>query len=186
MKRDILLKFPVTNDEFLILEDILGLLAEDVAWKLIKKNSRNNHTENQEDISQEIRMSMLTAGSYYKRQVYIEKCLDLCRSYSSDKFVKTIVKELINLWKNKTRHGANRQKFGPHQEKILDKITRKIVPLENRPSKKAPLRIDSKFKTYCKAIMWNRQKAMGKKITREKGIRGGLVSLSEFDYLVSA
>ena len=71
MKRDILLKFPVTNDEFLILEDMLGLLAEDVAWKLIKKNSRNNHTENQEDISQEIRMSMLTAGSYDKRQVYI-------------------------------------------------------------------------------------------------------------------
>ena len=46
--------------------------------------------------------------------------------------------------------------------------------------------IDGKFTTYCKAITWNAQKSMGKKITREKGIRQAMVSLSEFDYLSSS
>jgi len=54
-----------------------------------------------------------------------------------------------------------------------------------RPDRFAPLSIDSKFATYCKAIVWNGQKSMGKKITREKSIRSGMVSLSEFDYLQS-
>jgi hypothetical protein len=43
--------------------------------------------------------------------------------------------------------------------------------------------MDSKFATYCKAITWNAQKSLGKKITREKSIRTGMVSLSEYDYL---
>jgi len=94
-----------------------------------------------------------------------------------------LVGSLQDLWNNKTRHGANRQKFGPYQEKILYKLTRKIVPKKERPNKKATLKIDSKFTTYCKAITWNEQKSMGKKITREKVIRSSCVSLSEFDYL---
>jgi hypothetical protein len=69
------------------------------------------------------------------------------------------------------------------QEKILDRIINKFVPKEHRPKKDAPLKIDSKFTTYCKAIVWNGQKSMGKKITREKSIRSGMVSLSEFDFL---
>ena len=99
--------------------------------------------------------------------------------------MKCLVKQLQDLWKNKTRHGANKQKFGQYQEQILEKIVKEIVPARSRPSKKACLRIDSKFNNYCKAIMWNRQKAMGKRITREKTIRGGLVSLSEYDYMGS-
>ena len=181
---DICVRFPVTQEEYLVLDDMLGRLAQDVAWKLVKKNSRNNHTEDQEDICQEVRISMLRAGSYYKRQVYIEKCLDLCEEYvGKDRFMKRMVTELRELWDNKTRHGANRQKFGPHQEKLLDNLVKTLVPRTKRPSKKDALKIDSKFNTYCKAIMWNSQKAMGKKITREKVIRTGLVSLSEFDYL---
>jgi len=58
-----------------------------------------------------------------------------------------------------------------------------LVPIKKRPSKKTPLLMDTKFITYCKAITWNAQKALGKKITREKSIRTGMVSLSEYDYL---
>jgi hypothetical protein len=182
---DICSRFPVTKEEYEILEEKLGRLAQDVAWKLIKKNSRNNHTEDQEDICQEVRISMLRAASYTKRQIYIEKSIELCEKYAEDRFMKKIVKELKTLWKDRTRHGANRQKFGPHQEKILDNLVKTIVPRKERPSKKENLSVDSKFKTYCKAIMWNSQKAMGKKITREKTIRSGQVSLSEYDYLGS-
>lgn len=175
--------FPITEDEYLALNDKFGDLCEYQAWQLIKKNSRNNHTDHQEDIAQDMRMALMRAGSYYKRQTYIEKCLSLCESQAKDDFIQKIVDELRDLWENKTRHGASRQKFGPHQEKMLDKLTRCLVPKEERPDKREPLKMDSKFYTYAKAITWNAQKSLGKKITREKAIRAGQVSLSEYDYL---
>jgi hypothetical protein len=175
--------FPVTESEYLELDKKFGSLCEFEAWQLIKKNSRNNHTDEQQDISQDLRIALLRAGSYYKRQVYTENCLKLCDQHVKDAFVKNIVKSLQHLWKNKTRHGANRQKYGPHQEKILDRLVKKCIPREQRPSKDEPLKIDSKFSTYCKSITWNAQKQLGKQITRSKSIRGGMVSLSEYDYL---
>lgn len=175
--------FPVTESEYLILDKKFGELCEYQAWQLIKKNTRNNHTDSQEDIAQDMRIALLRAASYYKRQCYIEECLDLCSKRAKDDVIKSVVKQLKGLWKNKTRHGANKQKFGPHQEKMLEKLIKTLVPKKERPNREAPLKIDSKFTTYCKAITWNAQKSLGKKITREKSIRTGMVSLSEFDYL---
>jgi hypothetical protein len=175
--------FPVTEEEYLLLDSKFGELCEYQAWQLIKKNTNNNHTDSQEDIAQDMRMALLRAASYYKRQCYIEDCFEKCKKFAKDKTVKGVLKKLMGLWKNKTRHGANKQKFGPQEEKILDKMVKGVVPIKERPKKKAPLRMDSKFATYCKAITWNAQKSLGKKITREKSIRTGLVSLSEYDYL---
>lgn len=175
--------FPVTEAEYSLLNDKFGELCEYQAWQLIKKNTNNNHTDSQEDIAQDMRMALLRAASYYKRQCYIEDCFESCRKHAKDKVIKSLIRRLSNFWKNKTRHGANKQKFGPHEEKMLDKIVKGVVPSRERPDKKAPLRMDSKFATYCKAITWNAQKNLGKKITREKSIRTGMVSLSEYDYL---
>lgn len=181
---EILLSFPVNTVEYEKLNEKFGDLCEYAAWQLFKKNSRNNHTDDQQDMSQELRWALIVAGSYYKRQVYIESCLELLEEHvDKDSLLGSIVIELRELWINKTRHGANKQKYGPHQEKIMERLVKKIVPKAVRPSKDAPLRMDTKFNTYCKAITWNKQKAMGKKITREKSIRSGQVSLSEYDYL---
>lgn len=175
--------FPVTESEYLALDEKFGELCEYQAWQLIKKNTRNNHTDSQEDIAQDMRIALLRAASYYKRQCYIEECLELCSKNAKDGVIKSVVKQLKSLWKNKTRHGANKQKFGPHQERMLEKLVKTLVPQKQRPNRNATLKIDSKFTTYCKAITWNAQKSLGKKITREKSIRTGMVSLSEFDYL---
>lgn len=183
MRKAITEQFPVGEEEYLELDKKFGNLANYAGWQLIKKNNRNNHTDDHQDVAQELRIALIQAGSYYKRQVYIEKCLSLCFEYVYDPFVRQIVEQLQFLWKNKTRHGANKQKYGPHQERLLEKIVRSYVPAHKRPSKKAHLVVDSKFATYCKAITWNRQKALGKKITREKSIRANSVSLSEYDYL---
>lgn len=176
--------FPITRDEFSELDMKFGKLCYFAAHQLRKKNTRNNCTEDIEDINQELQFSLIRAGSYYKRQVYIERCLFLAKKYAKDIFVKALVRELETLWNNRTRHGANRQKFGKYQERILRRIVRAIVPKDKRPRRTEPLRIDSKFETYCKAILWNSQKSMGKRITREKSIRSGQVSLSEHEYLV--
>jgi hypothetical protein len=183
--KSILEAFPINEEEYFILNEKFGDLCEFAAWQLVKKNSRNNHTDEQADVAQELKMSLIYAGSYYKRQVYIENCLQLCYEYVNDPFLNKILDELQNLWDNKKRHGANRQKFGLYQEMLLDRLVARLIPKSKRPFKQAKLRMDSKFTTYCKAITWNKQKSLGKKITREKSIRAGQVSINEYDYLVS-
>src|SRR5690606_2956591 len=118
--------------------------------------------------AQEMRMALLRAASYYKRQTYIEKCLELCNEHAKDDFIKKIIEGLNDLWNNRRRHGASKQKFGVYQEKMLDKLTRCLVPQRVRPSKNKPLQIDDKFETYAKQVTWNSLKSLGKKITREK------------------
>ena len=175
--------FIVTDGEYQMLHKQFGDLAYFASWQLMRKNVKNNHTEDIDDIMQQLLMSLIRAGRYYKRQVYIEACLSTSEQFADDRFLQNVVKELQELWANKTKHGAHRQKFGQHQEKLLDSIVCKCVPMELRPDKKAPLKIDKKFTTYTKAICWNQQKSMGRKITRERVIRSGLASLSEYDFL---
>lgn len=178
------LDFPITDEEFKLLDEKFTRLCWHASHQLVKKNTRNNFTDDVEDIQQELQISMLRAGSYYKRQIFIEKCLSVCNKYAKDEFIFKIIVELENLWMNRTRHGANRQKFGPFQEEMLYKIVRQIVPIEEQPDKNESLKIDSKFSTYCKAIVWNGQKSMGKKISKMKEIRNNCVSLSEHDHLI--
>ena len=173
----------VSNDDYEVLDKEYGKLAEFQAWQLFRSNTRNSHTDEQVDIAQEMRLALITAGSYFKRQIYIEKCFELCSVYITDEFTKYVLKDLNDLWENKTKHGANRQKFGEPQEKMLFALVRKFVPKQYRPDRKARLEAGEKFERYCKSITWNRCKAMGKKITRERTIRANQVSISEFEFL---
>lgn len=182
----ILNAFPITDKEYYQLDKVLGELACFQAWQLLRKNVRNNHTNDVEDIVQDLRLAMMRASSYYKRQVYIEDCIKVLKKYltlGSPAFEE--LEELEDLWLNRTKHGANRQKFGQIEENLLESMVQRYVAEVDRPDKKAPLKIDAKFETYCKTITWNCQKSIGKKITKEKSLRVGLVSLSEYDYLTT-
>jgi len=193
--------FPITNKEYEILDKRFGKLAHYAAWELKRKNSKNSNCNDPDDDVQELRIALVRAGCYYKRQTYIESCFDSLVSivskdnekveitfspYVKDNFVKKIIIELHQLWVDRRRHGANRQKFGIHQQNVLEKLVNAYVPAHERPDKNKLLNLDLKFTTYCKQIIWNAQKSLGKKITREKSWRTGLVSLSDFDYLASA
>jgi len=199
---DVCLKFPVTNDEYTELCDKFESLAHFQAWQLLRINVRNNCSDEQEDIVQDLRIAMLKAGSYFKRQTYIEECLNVLRvcvevecltlgqevpaeNRRSSDFIMKIVEELERLWDDRKRHGASRQKFGEFQEQILERLVRKHVPKDMRPDRNKPLQFSKEFKAYCKSITWNELKLKGKKITREKFWRTGVISLSEFDYMGS-
>lgn len=177
--------FPITESEYAVLDDKFGKLCHFASWQLQKKNSRNNHTNDPDDDVQELRIALLRAGSYYKRQTYIEQCFSTLEEHVKDPFIKKITIQLQQLWTDRRRHGANRQKFGEFQEIILDRLVKKNVPKKYRPRRDQALVMDSKFSTYLKQIVWNAQKSLGKKITREKQIRSSMVSLSEYDYLAS-
>lgn len=176
-------KFFLSDEEYSDLCDKFQDLCRFAAWQLIRKNVRNNHTDEMEDIEQDLLIAVIRAGVYYKRQVYIEESLRLAKRYAEDVFVKSVVAELCHLWKNRTKHGAHRQKFGEVQERVLDNIIKRIVPRDKLPARNKPLVVDKRFATYCKQITWNAQKSLGRKITREIPIRSGIVSLSAHDYL---
>lgn len=176
--------FPITSDEYLLLEKKFGQLCYYAAWQLTRKNSGNNHQCDLDDFQQELMLAVLRAGSYYKRQVYIDKSFSMLGSKKLDKVCKTMLDELCQLWRDRTRHGANRQKFGDHQESLLKQFCVSFLNDEEIPDIKKNLVFDTKFFTYCKQIVWNAQRNLGKKITREKPIRSGQVSLSDHDYLV--
>jgi hypothetical protein len=180
----IFINFKLTNSEYEDLNNRFGRLCYKIFSELKRKNSRNNYTEELDDVLQELRISLIHAGCYYKRQIYLEDCFKQCNCYVKDKFLIMVLEELELLWLRRTQHGANKQKFGDHQEAILEMIV-KTLPLELHPKKDRNLIIDSDFSTYCKAIAWNCQKNIGKKITRERSIRGNSVSLSQHDFLAS-
>lgn len=175
--------FPITDSEYDLLDKRFGKLCHYASWELKRKNSKNNNTNDPDDDVQELRIALIRAGSYYKRQTYIEKCFVSLVPHVKDNFVRKILIELHQLWTDRRRHGANRQKFGNFQQEILEKLVSEYVPEAERPNKDELLNLDMKFTTYCKQIIWNAQKSLGKKITREKSWRTGLVSLSDFDYL---
>lgn len=177
--------YPITEEEYDELQKKFGKLSYYAAHQLKKKNCNNNTTDDIDDINQELQLSIVRAGSYYKRQMYIETCLNLLDLYVKNKLYRIILINLKDLWKNRTRHGASHQKFGDYQELLLDILVSNFIPKEKIPSKSKSLKMDKKFITYCKAILWNGQKLIGKKITKEKNIRTGLCSLSEYDYLGS-
>jgi len=183
--KNIFMNFPITNEEYADLDKQFKRLCYYQMNQLEEKNRRNNKLNDKEDTVQELQLAVIRAGSYYKRQIYIESCLEVLARFASDRFTKRIVGELQYLWDNRTRHGANRQKFGDYQEQIMDVLVKRVVPRDEIPDKKRSLLMDPKFLTYCKAITWNCLKTMGKKITREKAISAGQVSLSDYDYLIT-
>lgn len=177
--------YPITESEYKTLDKELGKLAHYAVWQLKRKNSKNSMTNDPEDDVQELRIALIRAGSYYKRQTYVESCLESLKSHVTDKFIQGMVTELENLWLNRRHHGANRQKFGQFQEDLLEKLVENYVPKDVRPNRYSPVKIDTKFTVYAKRIIWNAQKSLGKQITREKSWRTGLVSLSDYEYLGS-
>lgn len=175
--------FKVTDEEYSILCKKFQNLCRFAAWQLIRKNIKNNYTDEIEDIEQDLLIAVIRAAVYYKRQIFIEKSLELAKRYAHDYFVQSLVEQLQELWNNRTKHGANKQKYGEPQEKILDCLVNALVPAKEQPDKSQALIIDKKFITYCKQIVWNQQKNLGKKITKERSIRSGMASLSTYDFL---
>jgi hypothetical protein len=176
--------FPITSAEYIILEKKFGQLAYYAAWQLSKKNTNNNHYFDIEDFQQEFMIAVIRAGSYYKRQNYIQKSFAKIDRYASTPFEKLMLKQLKNLWSLRTRHGASRQKFGPKQEEILDGLVRICVPKGEQPTMSDPLVLDAKFVIYAKRILWNSSNNVGRKITKIKHISANQVSINNFDYFV--
>jgi hypothetical protein len=184
--------FPITSEEFLRLEKQFDNLLHFASWKLLRGNEGGLHTEQEEDIYQELRIAMLKAASYYKRQTWVEACFKVLQenvlANHGEICGKTPlirgrfqleVERLSDRWSGRAHHkrGAS---FGEHEEQELKRL---IERMPERPDCDTPLVIDAQFRTYAKSIIWNHEKQMGKRIGKEKPLRAGCVSLSENQHL---
>lgn len=174
-------KFPILDCEYAELEKQFDKLCCMIAWDLQKKNKNNNcYVETEiEDVIQEIRIAVLEAVCYAKRQIYINDSFEIALKYCVDEKRRKMLLEIHEVWENRKLFGLNMPRFERHHEDLLEEIVMETVPENCLPNKNKVLKIDTEFKNYCKSILWNRQKSIGRKITKERAIKKGSVSLSE-------
>lgn len=170
-------EFSVTNEEYDILNKQFGELCYFIAHQLIGENIKNNFTDDFDDVVQEIRLALLDAARYYKRQTYIEDALKCARLHCKGERVLSLLVRLETMWQDR----KTRRRFKKKQEDLLERLL-DYIPQEVRPSKQQNLKMNKEFFGYCKSILWNRKKFLGKKISRDRPIRSGILSLSQFDH----
>ena len=179
----ILKEWPISDEEFQDLEKQFARLSHKQAWTLIKMNYRNNFSDEEEDIVQDMRLGMMKAAAYTKRQRYTVACFEKLREHCHDAKELLLIDEMESIWEERKNPGGGKRKFDKPREKLLEKLVKKYVPEQDRPNRNERLILDARFKTYCKTITWNEIKQKGKRITREKFWRSGIVSLSEHEFL---
>ncbi len=78
-----------------------------------------------------------------------------------------------------------KKKFCNDHELMLTELVSKHVPEKLQPKQSDPLEFTEKFLAYCKRISWNRCKALGANVTKNRSVRSGMVSISSFNYMAS-
>lgn len=171
-------KYPVTNEEFEVLEKKYGKLCWFAASNLTYSNRKSE--EDLQDFHSEILIGMFRAGSYYKRQTFIENVfeyLDKCKIYMEPIDISSL-QTLKNTWKRKAD-------FNETHEVIIREILKKYEDAinEDAPKDNLTLQFDEKFEIYCKSIIWNTKKSLGQSISKENKYKCKEISLDEWEFL---
>lgn len=178
-------RFSLSNDEWMQLHKQFHKLSCFQARSLVDRNNMGSHTDDYEDIEQEMRQHVVIAAMYHKRQCFIDDSFKVLKGYVKNKKDTREFLQLEMLWVKKRTEDGVKQKFGREQEARLQKMIDELVPEGERPDPSNPLRFTEQFITYCKQITWNRIRTLGRNISKQKPIRSGLVSISSYNYLAS-
>jgi hypothetical protein len=168
-------RYPISDQEYGELDKKYGKLCWFAASKLAGKQHRT--PEDLDDFHAEIQIGMCRAGSYYKRQTFIEKAFDYLDQHKLSKDDKSKINDLKEIWFTK------KSAFTEDKEDIL----RAILDSKQKETKEidgnVSLEFDEKFKIYCKAIIWNTAKALGQQISKENSARASEMSLDECPFI---
>jgi hypothetical protein len=171
-------KYPISNQEYDILNKQYGKLCWFAATKLARSNRREE--EDLQDFHSEIQIGMFRSGSYYKRQVFIDKTLRYLKAFIPHMNVTELdlYNSLRNKWSGKKNH------FGEKEEAQLRQLFDVCKRLDKRvPDPEKPLFMGKRFNIYCKAIIWNTYKALGQHVSKENERRNKEISLDEWSFL---
>ncbi len=180
-------RYPISNDEYKVLDDKYDKLCWFAANGLARSNKKSE--EDLQDYHSDIQIGMFRAGSYYKRQCFLEATfsyLNNCKLFMDSNEIEELT-VLKNTWSNH----KTRSSFGKPQENELIVLLNKFEGVAyNSDSNKidipdinTSLRFDRNFEVYCKAIIWNTKKSLGQQISKENANRNNEISLSEWEFL---
>jgi len=173
-------RYPISNEEFDILQTKYGKLCWFAATKLAASNKKCD--DDLQDYHAEISISMYRAGSYYKRQTFIENAfeyLNRCKIYIATEDMNDLI-NLQSCWNKKANF------YEQHEDKLLALVNKygKNPNIEMQtPDPTTKLVFDDKFSVYCKSILWNASKNIGQNISKENHNRVKEVSLDEWGFL---
>jgi len=171
-------RYPITNQEFEVLEEKYGKLCWYAATNLAFTNGKSE--EDRQYFHSEILIGIFRAGSYYKRQTFIENVFEYLDKYKDEMESSDIfnLEKLKDTWK----HKAN---FTETHEIIIREILKKYenISKEECPKDNFSLIFDDKFEIYCKAIIWNTKKSLGQAISKDNENRRKEVSFDDCQFL---
>ena len=167
-------RYPVTDEEFDYLVQKYGKLCWFAATKL--GNQKHRLPEDLSDFHSEIQLGMCRAGSYFKRQTFLEKCFTHLEQSDLSSEDKSILEEIQKIWNTK------KALFGEKEEDRLLELFNKYrdnVDFSDHDR----LIFNEKFEVYCKSIIWNTTKTLGEHISRENSLRASEISLDEYPFI---
>jgi hypothetical protein len=171
-------KYPVSDQEYEILNTQYGKLCWFAANKLARSNRRED--EDLQDFHSEIQIGMFRSGSYYKRQVFIDKSFRYLKFFFPFMTLPEIsmLNSIKDKWQNRKNH------FGEKEEAQL-RVLLQVCKRQGRrtPDPAKALFMGKRFNIYCKAIIWNTYKALGQCVSKENERRNKEVSLDEWAFL---
>lgn len=164
--------FNVTEDEYAELDEAFGRLCHKAAWDAVRKYPAYDVY----DVSQEIFIAMIRSGSQYKRKAYFSRAEQYLESLGLGDLpmVKTCLKRF------------NNHVLTPEEEHAFLLLMDCLPETGEKPSSKDPLILDKNASSYIKTCLWNQQRCWLKSTGKERSLRKGEVSLSEYDHWVSA
>ena len=180
-------RYSISNDEYKILEEKYDKLCWFAANKLTYSNKKSE--EDLQDYHSDIQIGMFRAGSYYKRQCFLEAVfsyMKYCKLFMEPKEIEELT-ALKSMWSSH----KTRSSFGITQEDQLIILLKKYEGVASKPNGakieipniNTTLKFDRNFEVYCKAIIWNTKKSLGQQISKENADRNNEISLSEWEFL---
>lgn len=172
-------EYSIGSEEWELLEKRLGNLCRKITWQLLRQNHIAN-SDNFEIWNTEIQMALVRAACYYKRQCYLKKALSALESIKGrmNEQDRIEAEALLSRWRSRPKNGEPR--FSREHEKRLAKLLAKSAA-ESAP-KKESLVFDREFEPYAKRIIWNAQKTLGRKMSKQKQ-EATMLSLDDLAFL---
>jgi len=180
--------YNITQKEYEELDKQFGKLCHYAAWQIVRFNfPKIKYEQEFPNVDQEIVISVIRAASYYKRQIFLNKAFEFLNSIQLTRQERVKVTALQILWDGRKEKG-NKNKFDKNEEEALVEViktnqNKASEKGEAAPTQSAPLQLNKEFTIYCKSIIWNTYKSIGKGITKSRKDRKHEVSLSEYDFL---
>lgn len=178
-------RYPISTKEYKSLDEKYGKLCWYAAQKLTSSIRRG--CEDLDDFHSEIVIGMCRAGSYYKRQIYIEGLFKFFEQRDLQDYISCgdqyKLETIQNKWTNK------KSSFQETDENELIALSKKYTGIVKQkqcgslPKQIQPLTFSQKFQIYCKAIIWNTCKSLGQQINKENMHRCAEISLDEWGFL---